>query len=78
MMSKATIPADVLIFTNGTVIDGKGADPIYGGTVVLHTDCILAVGQASGSDISPDARVRLPPSRDPSRGPEPHGSDPVD
>jgi hypothetical protein len=36
MMNKATIPADMLIFTNGRVIDGTEADPICGGNVVLH------------------------------------------
>ena len=35
-MSKATIPSDVLILTNGTVIDGTGAEPIFGGNVVLY------------------------------------------
>jgi hypothetical protein len=53
MMCKTTIPADVLILTNRTVIDGTGADPIFGGTVVFHKDRILSVGPASGSDVSP-------------------------
>jgi imidazolonepropionase-like amidohydrolase len=57
MISKATIPYDVLILTNRTFIDGTGAEPIFGGTVVLHTNCILAVGPTSGSDVSPDSRV---------------------
>jgi imidazolonepropionase-like amidohydrolase len=46
------IPADALVLTNGTVIDGTGADPILGGAVVIHGDRILAVGPAAGFSFS--------------------------
>jgi hypothetical protein len=53
MISKATIPANVLILTNGTVTDGTEADPIFGGTVVFHKDRFLAMGPAAGYGFPP-------------------------
>ena len=46
-----------LVITNGTVIDGTGADPIVDGIVIIAGDRITAVGSASDFAIPPAARV---------------------
>lgn len=52
-----TIPGADLVITNGTLIDGTGADPIRDGVVVVAGDRILSVGTASGVSIPHEARV---------------------
>ncbi len=54
---KPTTSTDSLVITNGTIIDGTGADPISDGIVIIKGDRIVAVGQASGLSIPADARV---------------------
>jgi imidazolonepropionase-like amidohydrolase len=44
-----------LVITNGTVIDGTGADPIADGVVVIAGDRITAVGTAADFVLPPDA-----------------------
>ena len=46
-----------LVITNGTVIDGTGADPIVDGIVIIAGDRITAVGSASDFAIPPAVRV---------------------
>lgn len=46
-----------LVITNGTVIDGTGADPIEDGIVVIEGDHITIVGPSMGYSIPPDAQV---------------------
>ena len=43
-----------LVITNGTVIDGTGADPIRDGVVVITGDRIAAVGTAADFVLPPD------------------------
>jgi imidazolonepropionase-like amidohydrolase len=45
-----------LIITNGTVIDGTGADPIADGMVVIAGDRITAVGTEDDFILPPDAK----------------------
>jgi len=45
--AKLAIPADAMVIRNGIVIDGKGADPIPDGVVIIHDKRILAVGRSS-------------------------------
>ena len=52
-----SVPAHSLVITNGTVIDGTGADPISEGIVIVAGDRIVAVGRASDWSIPPAARV---------------------
>jgi imidazolonepropionase-like amidohydrolase len=44
-----------LVITNGTVIDGTGADPVADGVVVIAGDRITAVGTAADFVLPPDA-----------------------
>ena len=46
-----------LAIVNATIIDGTGAAPISGGTVVIRGDRISAVGPASEVAVPADARV---------------------
>lgn len=46
-----------LVVTNGTVIDGTGADPIPDGLVALQGNHILAVGEASDFKIPDDVPI---------------------
>jgi imidazolonepropionase-like amidohydrolase len=52
-----TIPGADLVITNGTIINGTGADPIHDGVVIVVGDRIVAVGPASGISIPLEARV---------------------
>ncbi|MEJ2217727.1 MAG: hypothetical protein P8099_14050, partial [Gemmatimonadota bacterium] len=54
---RARIPANALVVTNGTVIDGTGAPPIVDGVVAVDGQRIVAVGDAAGFQIPRDARV---------------------
>ena len=46
-----------LIITDGTVIDGTGADPIANGLVAIQDDRILAVGHSADYRIPDDVLV---------------------
>ena len=51
------LPARSLIISNGTVIDGTGADPVADGLVAIEGNRITAVGPAAGFKIPDDAVV---------------------
>jgi len=46
-----------LVISNGTVIDGTGADPIVDGIVIIEGERITTVGSGVGYSIPPDAWV---------------------
>ena len=48
---------ELLVVTNGTVIDGTGAGPVSNGAVVIQGNRILAVGPAAAVTVPPDAEV---------------------
>jgi imidazolonepropionase-like amidohydrolase len=45
--AKIVIPAEAMVISNGTIIDGTGANPIPDGVVIIHDKRILAVGRKS-------------------------------
>ncbi|UCC32082.1 MAG: hypothetical protein JSU86_07335, partial [Phycisphaerales bacterium] len=51
------VTAESLVVTNGTIIDGTGAEPIRKGIVIIEDDRITQVGRASEIAIPPGARV---------------------
>jgi imidazolonepropionase-like amidohydrolase len=51
------VPADALVITNGTIVDGTGADPLPDGVVVIQGNQITAVGRTGDLAISPKATV---------------------
>jgi imidazolonepropionase-like amidohydrolase len=51
------VSADALVITNGTVIDGTGADPLPEGIVVIQGNHIVAVGRAADFAIPPKVDV---------------------
>jgi len=51
------VPADALVVTNGTVIDGTGADPLLNGLVVIQDEHISAIGRASDFTLAPTVRI---------------------
>ena len=46
-----------LVVTNGTVVDGTGADPITNGLVAIQGNRIVAVGQSTDFKIPDEAEV---------------------
>jgi imidazolonepropionase-like amidohydrolase len=48
---------EVLVVTNGAVINGTGAPPFVEGTLVIHGNRIVAVGEASAIRLPESARV---------------------
>jgi imidazolonepropionase-like amidohydrolase len=52
-----TLHSADLVITNGTIIDGTGADPIPDGVVIIAGDRIAAVGPASTVSLPTGARV---------------------
>ena len=51
------VSADALVLTNGTIVDGTGADPLTYGTTVIQNGRILKIGRSSDFLISPGATV---------------------
>ena len=47
-----------LVITNGTIVDGTGADPITDGLVAIHDNRIVAIGQSDDFKI-PDEAVLI-------------------
>jgi imidazolonepropionase-like amidohydrolase len=53
----ARVPDDVLVITNGTIIDGTKRTPVADGAVIVRGNLILAVGEAASLEIPQSARM---------------------
>lgn len=51
------VSGNALVITNGTVIDGNGAEPLLDGVVVIEGNRIVAVGRAAGFTIPDEVKV---------------------
>jgi imidazolonepropionase-like amidohydrolase len=56
-ITSTSAPSAMLVITNGTIIDGTGADPVPDGMLLIQGDRITAVGSRTDFGIYPEAAV---------------------